>query len=98
MAQRKAFVTASDSNPLPFKADEWNAIIVALDVPSREAKVVEHVVRGLRDKHIAAALGIGITTVRTNLRRTFTRLGVSDRMELVLHVFATARRLKRPLR
>lgn len=93
MAQPNTSAARSDSIPLPFPADEWNAIIVALDIPSQEAKVVELVLRGLRDKQIAAALGIKITTVRTKLRRTFAGLGVSDRMELVLHVFAIARTL-----
>lgn len=93
MAHQKIFAARSDSHPLPFTADDWNAVIVALDIPAQEAKVVELVLRGLRDKQVAAALGVKTTTVRTYLQRTYIRLGVNDRMEVIVRVFATALKL-----
>lgn len=49
----------------------------------REFEVLEAVYRGLRNKQIAASLGIGVETVRAHLKSIFTKLDVTDRTAAV---------------
>jgi len=56
-----------------------------------ERAVVGLLVRGLRDRAIAARLGVGFATVRTHIQKAFTRLAVSNRAEL-LDVVVRSRR------
>ncbi|OHB65581.1 MAG: hypothetical protein A2Y76_12285 [Planctomycetes bacterium RBG_13_60_9] len=51
---------------------------------------------GMSDKQIARAMGISITTVRTHMSRLFRKFDLSDRTELVLHVFACLRQHEAP--
>jgi len=66
------------------------AVVETLQLAPQQARIVELILRGLRDKQIAAELGLGVPTVRTYLKRVFVRVGVQDRVELVLRVFAVA--------
>ncbi|HZL35983.1 MAG TPA: helix-turn-helix transcriptional regulator [Tepidisphaeraceae bacterium] len=68
-------------------ASEWEAAIRSLNLAPQEARVVEMVLLGKKDKEIAAALGLHKSTVRTYLGRVFIRLGVSDRMGLAVSIF-----------
>jgi DNA-binding NarL/FixJ family response regulator len=52
----------------------------------RERCVADLVVRGLKNRDIAAELGIGEGTVKVHLRNTFEKLGVATRTELALVV------------
>lgn len=70
---------------------EWQAVIAALHLSPRHASIICLILHGKRDKQIAAELGMSIWTVRTHLSRLFQRLGVADRMELVLHVLSVPR-------
>ncbi len=47
----------------------------------REVTVLELMAKGLRNKEIAAALGITELTTKVHLRSLFAKLGVSDRTE-----------------
>jgi DNA-binding CsgD family transcriptional regulator len=49
----------------------------------RERQIAALVARGYPNKWIASALGISAWTVATHLRRTFGKLGVSNRAEMV---------------
>jgi DNA-binding NarL/FixJ family response regulator len=71
--------------------EEWRTIAEELRLSPRQAEVVGLVLRGMRDKQIAAELGLSLPTVRMHLRHVFGRLGVADRMELALRVFAMIR-------
>jgi DNA-binding NarL/FixJ family response regulator len=51
----------------------------------REEDVVRCVVAGMRNAEIARELEITEETVKTHLNRIFRKLGVRDRVELVLH-------------
>jgi DNA-binding NarL/FixJ family response regulator len=51
----------------------------------REEDVVRCVVSGMRNAEIARELEITEETVKTHLNRIFRKLGVRDRVELVLH-------------
>jgi DNA-binding NarL/FixJ family response regulator len=75
-------------SPLPMTSDRWSAIARRLQLPPRQISIVESILRGMKDKQIAATMGLRKSTLRTYLGRVFTRLGVEDRMELVLKIFA----------
>ena len=58
---------------------------------SREQEIAAYVARGLSNKEIARELGISHWTVSAHLRRSFTKLGISRRMELCLLLNTAAR-------
>ncbi len=82
---------AREPLPFPFDGQTWTRIASALGLAPQEARAVECILRGMCDKQVAADLKIGISTLRTYLRRVFDRLGVEDRVQLVLRVFLEAR-------
>jgi DNA-binding NarL/FixJ family response regulator len=51
----------------------------------REGQLVTLLAQGLRNKEIAAMLGISETTVKIYLSRLFQKVGVQDRFELALY-------------
>ena len=53
----------------------------------REREVVVLIGEGLKNKQIAARLGVSETTVRHYLTSIFDKLHVSDRLELMLYAF-----------
>jgi len=70
----------------------WQALAKQLALSPQQTRIVELILRGHQDKEIAAELSLSVPTVRTYLTRIFDRLGVTDRMGLVLHVFSLAQR------
>jgi len=52
----------------------------------REAEVAREVVKGLSNKEIAAKLGITERTVKAHMGAIFEKLGVRDRLQLVLRL------------
>jgi DNA-binding CsgD family transcriptional regulator len=54
-----------------------------------ERAVVDRIIRGRRDRQIAAELGVGFATVRTHIQHAFGKLKVSNRTELVHSVLST---------
>ncbi len=79
-------VAAADSPPL--SRNQWIRAVEALALSPQQARIVSLILQGKRDKQIAAAMGVRIATVRTHLGRLFARIGVADRVELLLMVFA----------
>lgn len=77
-------------------ADRWPAVAGALRLSPQQSAVVRLVAEAMKDKQVAAALGISTATVRMHLRHAFAHLGVEDRMELALLVFKVAARLGQP--
>ncbi len=57
----------------------------AKHLTKREAEVVRFVAEGMKNSEIGAALGVSEHTVRNYLYRVFDKLGLSSRVELVLH-------------
>ncbi|MBN1943488.1 MAG: response regulator transcription factor [Phycisphaerae bacterium] len=53
----------------------------------RQEQIVLCLLQGRSDSQIATELGISVATVRTHLCRLFGKLGLQDRIELILHVF-----------
>jgi DNA-binding NarL/FixJ family response regulator len=54
----------------------------------REREVVTLIAEGLKNRDLAARLFISETTVTHHLSSVFAKLGVSDRLELVIYAFA----------
>jgi DNA-binding NarL/FixJ family response regulator len=54
----------------------------------RELEVIALIAEGLKNKQIAERLFISETTVTHHLSSIFSKLGVSDRLELVIYAFA----------
>ena len=74
-----------------FTPAEWKAVADSLRLSPQQARIVGLILEGKGDKQIAASLEMSISTVRTHLGRIFARLGVGDRVELLLHVFSRFR-------
>ena len=53
----------------------------------REREVIAHIGLGLRNKQIADSLFISEVTVRHHLTSIYDKLGVSDRLELVIYAY-----------
>lgn len=79
------------AKPIPLDAHVWARVVAVLKLSPQQARIVGLLLRGMRDKQIAAALDLSVATVRTYLSRIFVRLDVEDRVTLVLRVFAAAR-------
>lgn len=77
-----------DLPPLPVDVETWSRVMDTLPLSPRQRLIVELIHRRMKDKEIAAHLGIRPRTVREHLTRIFDRLGVADRVELILLVFA----------
>lgn len=58
----------------------------------REAEIVEHVGRGLRNRDIAAAIGMTEGTVKVYLHTIYQKLGVENRTELAILALGEKRR------
>ena len=61
-----------------------------LALSPQQRRIVELLLLGYQDKQIAKELTISVPTVRTYLKRIFDRVGVADRVGLLLHLFAMA--------
>ena len=87
------FAAARASIPGPLLTSaEWDHVVQSLRLTGQQAKIVELLLRGNKDKQIAAGMGLSNWTVRTQLTRLFRRLDVADRVGLVLRVFRIAHR------
>ena len=93
-ARPKSHATGRDGKlpSLPLKKQTWLAIANSLSLSPQQIRIVELILRGQQDKEIAQRLELSVPTVRTYLGRIYDRVGVSDRLALVLHVFALAQR------
>src|SRR6185503_11087329 len=56
----------------------------ASTLTAREAEIVRMLAHGLRNKEVAAELGISEGTVKVHLHRIYEKLGVDGRVELLL--------------
>ena len=59
-----------------------------LSLTDREREVITLIAQGLKNKQIADRLFISQTTVTHHLSSIYAKLGVSDRLELVVYAFA----------
>jgi DNA-binding CsgD family transcriptional regulator len=55
--------------------DEWVSLRTALRLSPREGHVVSLIINGMQDMGIADQCGISLDTVRTHIRRIYTKVG-----------------------
>jgi len=67
----------------PLKRGMSEEFALHFGITAREADVIERVVHGLPNKHIARDLSISLRTVETHLRNVFRKCGVRSRTELI---------------
>ena len=79
--------------PLPLPDPHWQAIVNALRLSPRQARIVELTLLGAGDKRIATTLGITESTLKTHRQRIAARTGTRGRMELSLRVLAISYQL-----
>jgi DNA-binding NarL/FixJ family response regulator len=83
--------TPANDLPLSPAPLDWDACVDALKLSPRQTAIVRLILRGKKDKEIAAETGLSKHTVRTYLNRIFDRFEVSDRTALVLQILANHR-------
>lgn len=94
MAGRSLKSIASPKRLLsPLDSATRAAVVDTLRLAPQQARILDLILQGMRDKQIAAEMGLGVPTVRTYLHRIFVRANVQDRVELILRVFAIAQEL-----
>jgi len=69
-----------------FSEPDWAEIAQALRLSRRELQVVRGVFEDRTESTMATDLGIARRTVHTYFERLYCRLGVTDRVQLVLRV------------
>ena len=69
-----------------FSEQEWAKIGRSLKLSGRELQLVRGMFDDSTDFAIADDLGISPHTVRTHCKRSYRKLGVTDRAELILRV------------
>jgi DNA-binding NarL/FixJ family response regulator len=74
----------------PLEPEVWRRVVGTLGLSPQQARLVELLLCGLRDKDIAARMGVGVPTIRTYFERIFRRVGVTDRVQLIIRVFQVA--------
>jgi len=96
MADKRPRIHVRPETPLraPLTPQEWKRVAELLKLSPQQVRIVGAILAGMKDKQIARALGLSVPTVRTHLGRIFARLGVADRVELILRVFTEFRRLE----
>ncbi len=71
------------STPRRFDAD---LLRTEYHLSPREAEICLLLFKGLMDREIASVLGISFHTVRTHLKRVFSKVGATTRSELLYHL------------
>lgn len=66
----------------------WQHVVDTFELSPQQARIVSLILQGKPDKLIAAEMGLTRDTIRTYLRRVFDRMGVDDRVGVVLCIFA----------
>lgn len=70
---------------------EWQQIRQYLGLAGQQADIVRLLFWGKSDVEIARTLGIRPRTVRTKIDHVYQSFGLSNRLQLVLHVLASLR-------
>ena len=72
----------------PLSHPRIRAAVATLGLTRRESQIVEKIAHGMGTQALAVDLFISPATVRTHLRKIFTKLDISSRVELISLVLA----------
>jgi DNA-binding CsgD family transcriptional regulator len=79
--------------PNPVRIDisdrELDYVMRTMGLSTREAEVARLVMRGYAEQNIARELCISSHTVRSHLKRTYSKVGARGRCEFLMRVFGT---------
>lgn len=75
----------------------WQALAKSLQLSRRQVQIIRAVFDDAKEPAMADNLGISSHTVHTHLERIYRKLGVHDRVELVLAVLREFHRLTKDL-
>lgn len=81
--------------PFPLEAHLWESVVQTMKLSSRQARIVELILRDLSDKQIAIVLGISESTIETHKERIRLRTGARGRMQLAMQVMAVSHQLRK---
>jgi DNA-binding CsgD family transcriptional regulator len=70
----------------PFTEAQWHNLADHLEFSRREIEIVRLVFEEARDQAIADELSISVNTVQTHLKRLYSKLGVVNRVGMVLRI------------
>lgn len=76
------------NHAVPISDEAWGTLASAMGLSERELQVVQAVISDGTESAIARKLGISTHTVHAHLDRIHKKLGVTDRVGLVVRVFA----------
>ncbi len=93
MPAATAAVFVSSDNPLP---TDMNAIGRAFALTPAETRLLEHLVQGATLVDVAGAIGISVTTAKTQLSHIFSKAGVTRQADLIAMVSRLMPQIKRP--
>ncbi len=79
----------SHSNAI--SAQEWETLRRALGLSLLQVEIIKWLIRGKSHQEIAREMAIRPRTVRTVVSRLYREFGVSDRVQLILHVLTVLR-------
>lgn len=81
--------------PELFPAKRWRELVARLGLTPRQREVARLICRGVKKGAIAQELGISPETVRMHARELYQKLGVSDRVGVVVRLVLADRKLNR---
>ena len=92
----RGIVMADQDNPdFPLPQPLWAQITQKLALPPQQLRIVELILCNFGDKQIADDMQLKVPTIREYVRRIHGRLGVHDRQELILRIFAMSHGIHR---
>lgn len=86
--QAQGGTVAQEPKPETLSHPRIRAAVAALGLTQRESQIVEKFSHGMSTQALAAELFISAATVRTHLRKIFTKLDINSRVELLSLVLA----------
>lgn len=87
-AVAQGVTVAQEPTPGSLSHPRIRAAVATLGLTQRESQIVEKFSHGMSTQALAAELFISAATVRTHLRKIFTKLDINSRVELLSLVLA----------
>jgi DNA-binding NarL/FixJ family response regulator len=103
-SERTEQVRIAPSDPTNVRlADDWISadrlqhLLLSLALTPRQSQLARLICQGHTYKSMALSMGISVNTVRVHVRALFAKLGMHDRLGVVLHILALDRAVPQEL-